>query len=432
MKLLFILLGFLSLIFFSACKKEGATSTTPPPVDTTGNTATMNINLTYSGTTVTGNFELVIAEPGGKLLLDTIAPVQTAVKAALKTNFKLLDVSYIYVFDTTTGSSQYTANVYKSVDLSGWNTVNPGSIVLDYPNPAGSNDVLYITNYPAAAITDGNVYNSFMFNNGVINSFSNGTYDPAGNTLRLSYQRRTGANNYLVLPHLGLYKLFVPNGVTNDTLDYSSLDTAIAISFARPSPSPFSLIYPGCVFTGIPDSTNLASAVSLLDLFNPLAPVTGDLQMPKTPMQKYEISISAKNANNDYAYYYGYVSTIPAQLPFADPSSFTVGSQQNDNFSVTFNNPGTTSFCMTTLTGTHLRLNYFTSPDSIPLHPVTFFTSQKSKLLNGVPISDLAMNNFVFTNVPGFVFADYFAYVCNPSKIQTRQMTTYTSYTRIF
>jgi hypothetical protein len=412
-----------AVAIFTACHKDSSKPTTG-----TTSIGTMYINLTYAGSTITGAFELIISEPGGKVLIDSVVQVQTAVKAALKTNATLVDVTYILGLDTSQNSLLYSVWVYKSVNPSNWVTVTPGGIGITYPATASAHGNLFCVNYPTSAITDGNVYNSFMFSNGINNSFSSGTYNPGANTLALGYQSHTGVYDYFVLPQLGLYKLFVPSG--NDTLDLSMLDTVSSLTFNRQFP--FTLIYQGCTFNGIPDTTNFAKSISFLNIFNPLIPPSADLQFPKTPMQKYEISISAKNSVNDYPSYYGYVTTPPTQLPFPNASSFSVVSQQNDNFSVTFTNPALTTYCMTYFAGANALVNFYSSPDSTTIDPISFLANQKSKLLNGVSLNDLTLKSFVFTNVPDFSYAAYFSYVCNPTLLQTHQITTYTSYTRDF
>jgi len=417
---------FFVVVFLIACHKDSTTPTTPPVTDTT--IGTMNINLTFASSTMTGSFELIISEPGGKVLIDSLAQTQTAIRAALKTNATLVDVTYIFVLDTSQSSPLYSVWVYKGVNPSKWVTVTAGGIGINYPAPQTAHDNLFCTNYPSSAITDGNVYNSFVFNNGINNSFTSGLYSPVANTLSLGYQSHSGAYNYFVLPHLGLYKLFVPSG--NDTLDLSMMDTVSSLTFNRQFP--FSLIYQGCYFNGIPDTTDLSQSVSFMNIFNPIVPPNADLQFPKMPMQKYEISISAKNSINDYPSYYGYVNSPPMQLPFPDASSFSVVSQQNDNFTVTFTNPALISYCMTYIAGTYAFVNFWSSPDSTTIHPISFLTNQKSKLLKGVSLTDLTPKSFVFTDVPGFAYVDYLSYICNPSLLQTHQITTYTSYTRNF
>ena len=379
----------------------------------------------------TDSFELIISEPAGKVLLDTMARIKSPVIAALKTNATLVDVTYILDNGSSSpGAPRYNVNVYKGVNPSTW--VNLTSVLLPQSYPwAGSvrPSMLDCHNFPAAAITDGNFLNSFQFSNGVNNSSTAAGYNAPIKEFTLTYNRRSGIYNYLVLPNLGLCKFYISNGDA-DTLDLSQMDTVNTITFSRPFP--FTLVYQRCTFQGIPDSTDLTKSVSFINIFNPIAPGNGDLQFPKTPMQKYETGIAARNSVNDDLYYYGYSTTIPTNLNFPDASSISVLSHQGDNFSVKFNNPASTTFCITRVESSNVFANIWSSADSATLQPISFITNLKSKMLNGVVLNDIVPKSFVFENVPGFPYAGYLAYTTNPTLLQTNQINTYTSFTRGF
>jgi len=430
----------LAAVLLFACAKTETTSTPPPPpvsppkppTDTTAAVVgTMNVNLNYPDQTTTGSFELIISEPGGKVLIDTLAQAKTPVKAALKTNATLVDVTYILDNGSSSpGIPRYNVNVYKGVNPSGW--VNLTSILLPLGYPfAGSTppSVLDCRNFPAAAITDGNILHAFQFSNGVNNTSTGVSYNSGINEFMLSYNRHSGIYNYLVLPNLGLCKFYISNG-NMDTLDLSQMDTVKTITFARPFP--FTVDYQRCTFQGIVDTTDLSKSVSFINIFAPIAPGTGDLQCPKMPMQKYETSIAARNSLNDDLYYYGYATTVPTNLNFPDASSITVISHQADNFSVKFSSPATTTSCMTRLGGTDVFANICSSADSASFHPVSFLKNLKSKLLNGAALNDLVPKSFEFKIVPGFGYADYLSYTTDPALAQTHQISTYTMFTRGF
>jgi hypothetical protein len=62
----------LGIVCLVSCTKN-STPSPAPPADTTKTVAMMNVDLTYPSVTSTGNFELIISEQGGKVLLGTIA-----------------------------------------------------------------------------------------------------------------------------------------------------------------------------------------------------------------------------------------------------------------------------------------------------------------------------------------------------------------------
>ena len=148
--------SLLIAVIFVACHKDS----TPPPVapPTTPQTGTLNINMNYPAVdTSTTTYELIINEPGGKVLLDTIAVVNHPVKAALRTNAKLVDVTTILLF---TNPTQYYAFTYKSVDPSGWSNTYPGSYQVSpgLNTLSSTNAQLVVQNFPSSAIYGTSVF----------------------------------------------------------------------------------------------------------------------------------------------------------------------------------------------------------------------------------------------------------------------------------
>jgi hypothetical protein len=70
----------------------------------------MNINL--NNPVVSGQFELIISEPGGAVLLDTIATGGQPVIAAHKTNDTLVDVTTVL----PDGNGHFTITTFKSIN----------------------------------------------------------------------------------------------------------------------------------------------------------------------------------------------------------------------------------------------------------------------------------------------------------------------------
>src|ERR1700722_8215271 len=72
-----------------ACHKDHNTPTPTPTV--TPILGKMTINTSYPDSSKTlSNVELIITEPGGKPLLDTVVPVNTPITAPLSTDAKLV------------------------------------------------------------------------------------------------------------------------------------------------------------------------------------------------------------------------------------------------------------------------------------------------------------------------------------------------------
>jgi hypothetical protein len=427
---------FTAILFYACSKDQTAAPVTPPPpkTDPVLPVRTINLNVTYPTQTATGTFELIVSEPSGKVLLDSIAAVNAPVITSVQTRDSLVD--FTYILDQGNVSSPYTrylVYVYKGVNPSNWTKLNSTLYPITYPLSSGPTtpSQIFIPNYPSNALPDGIVANSFVFDNCNFNLYTNLSYYSSDNTFNLYYDRHAGHSVYFSITHMGLYKLYTPTK-NFDTLDVFHMDTLSTTTFTRKFP--FTINYQiGYSFRGIPDTTDLSTSISFSNFFEPIAPGQGDLQYPKTPMQKYEIILSALDNNNDQLSYYGLVSTIPTDLNLPSASSFSEVSKEADNISVLFKNPSSTTSCQINLGNSLVGATIWSSPDSTTLHPLTLLTNLKSKMLNGVSLDDITPKNFEFLNIPGYSYADYFSYLFNQG-FQTSHpyINTYTGLSRTF
>jgi hypothetical protein len=424
-------------ILFSACSKDQTVApvTTPPPkTDPVLPVKTINLNVTYPTQTATGTFELIVSEPSGKVLLDSIAAVNTPVITSVQTSASLVD--FTYILDQGNVSSPYTrylVYVYKGVNPSNWTKLNSALSPISYPLSSGPTTAsqIFIPDYPSNAVPDGIVSNSFVFDNCNFNLYTNLSYYASANTFNLYYDRHAGHPVYFSITHLGLYKLYTPMK-DFDTLDVFHMDTLSTTTFTRKFP--FTINYQiGYSFHGIPDTTDLSTSISFSNFFDPKAPGQGDLQYPKTFMQKYEIELTAVDNNNDLLSYYGLVSNIPTDLNLPDPSTFSEVSKEADDISFLFKNPSSTTSCQINLSNSLVGATIWSSPDSTTLHPLTLLTNLKSKMLNGVSLVDITPKNFEFLNIPGYSYADYFSYLFNQGFQNSHPyINTYTGLSRTF
>jgi hypothetical protein len=415
--------ALLPVALLIACHKDSsspATANTP--------LGTMNIDLTYPRSySQTAFYELVISEPGGKTLLDTIVQFNTAVKAALRTNATLVDMILI---DTTGG---HNVTVYKSVNPSTWINTFPGSYVTKYRSslPGSTSASVHYTNFPNVGATGTDIFNTFFFNNGPVGSQTGISFYPSTNTLDLGYWRYPGAYNYLAIPQLGLYKLYIPASA-KDTMDLSHMDTAIAITYPRPTP--FTTSYFGITFLGITDSTNRTLDVNFMDPLQEHPVPNVDLQYPRQPMQLYELYYAGLTAANEGVGFYSYGKTVPTNWNYLDPASFTVSSVQPDNLSVQYKGsaPATVASSYWTTSNNSSTLSIFWHPDSTSIHPLTLLTGLKAKFLSGAALSDLKCSSFTFEQMPGFTYSSYFTTACDPAKMATHPIRSSNYYIKYF
>ncbi len=392
-------------LFFFACSKTNSSPPPPPPV-----VGTMNINVSYPAQGP--QFELIISEPGGTVLLDTLAPTNTPIIAALKTNSTVVDVTTVL----SQGGNFFSVNTFKSIDASTLTGLTPGSYFIKTKLGTTTPASLFYNNIPSGVISG---FNSFVFTNYPDNSATGSQASPTNNTIALNYLNYTGNYAYMILPSVGLYNLHMQTNAI-DTVDCSHLDTAIALTFNRPSPFTVSSLYSS--FLGIPDTTDLTKVMAFTSLYTATNRPGVDLQYPNVPVQKYELNVNATNASNDNIGYYCYTNTIPLTLPFPAESDYSLSSTQNDNFSVSFPNAAPTYYAAY-LSSPNILMAIYAPSDTTTIHPVTLLTNQKSKLLQGVSLSSLAVKTFEFENVNGMSYAAYIPYITNPAATQSKRIS---------
>lgn len=393
--------GLTLALFLSSCGKhnDGSPVARPPVL------GTININLTTVPVAL-DSLEVIISESGGKVLLDTLGPINNSLVATLHTNQKLLDYTLIY-YDSY--SSVYVVTTDKGVDLSNWTELQQSSYSAFISSlPSRQASILY-TNIP---LNQGSIYmNDYVGSNGY------STISGPPNSYGFTYTQY-GTNNYMYLlfSGTGLYNFHIPKGLT-DTVDLSHMDTAVTLNFKMPVGYTVNSSY----LIGIMDTTDFGRSVILYD--NLVYPGQPDMEYPRKLVQKYEPYIYASNGNGqNYFAYYGYGDSIPATLPIPNASAaYTISASQNTNFSVKFGSVSP-SYYTSSWNSTTIRWTLNSSPDSTTLNPVGLLTSLNSKMLKGQNFSGLAAFGFGYESAQGFKYQDFFSYVHNPALIRTKRV----------
>jgi hypothetical protein len=424
---------FLPLFFFFACHKDSNPSTPviPPPVDTTKTPpalGTMNINFTYARSYgANGSFELVIEEPGGKLLLDTIIPFNVAIKAALKTNASLVDVIYI---DTTFNT--HFVSLTKSVNPGTWVTAteNPYVTPRQYALKNSSTGYLHATHFPDATSNDPTAMDKYSFITGpVLASYSWQRTSP-NDYIDITYNYSPAAYNYFIFPLTGLYKLYLPSRL-KDTVDFSHLDTAVAITYPRPFP--FKPDYDVTTFVGIPDSTNRDRDLNLIGSSFTFYPPAADLLVPRLPVQLYELSYVARNGSDDFTFY-SYGKTVPTAAPLINPADLTITSNKIDNAAAKLNGPIPASTISMGWQNSDQSLSLVCefSPDSASVNPLSAVSGLKAKFLQGKSFTGMNFASIYIERAPGFSYAGWFNYTFDPTKVSSHQLSSVSTYSKSF
>jgi len=413
-------------LILSACSKSNSkpnTTTTTTTTTTTPSTGTLEINcsIPFFGS----QSELIVSEPGGKILLDSVVASGTApIVATLQTNDTLVDATVIgqYVHGSLT-----EIETFKNVNLARLSSLIRNSYNLSYKMPASTQAQLVYYNIPSQIDLSGpndsvcfTSYPSYSGGEGMVTS-------PNNHYVTVSYNGDFGNLHYLLFPQVGLYNIHNQQNAI-DSVDCTHLDTAVMLTFNRTVPftsAGYSSLY------GIFDTTDLSKAISFTSLISPCTKAGVDFEYPPIIVQKYEMNYFATYSNNDQLNYYAYTNTLPQTLPLPQASDFSISSAQIDNFNITFPNTKPTNYQIVLGADTTLNYTMYVSPDSAAaLHPLTYLTNLKSKLLQNANLSKLQLRQFQLLDFNGLDCLHYFSYITNPAAIQTHHPTWVASLTR--
>jgi hypothetical protein len=384
---------FVAVALF-ACKKSHDVTPAPPvkPTD-----STIHINYIYLASSFqmqTGKvtqIELIINEDSGKILLDTVAAVNTNIIADLKTTSTVVDLT---VISFQAYNPAYSVDTYEGIHPAAWSVLPGSDSTIGSPPtvPFGAGAAsLYYTHVPAQL--QAQPYRWTSYADLIAGSFFNAGDDG------LSLYGQLNEPAYLVFPNQAMYNFHQVTS-TADTVDLSTMDTAVRVKFPRPAQYPVLT----ATLSGFVDSSNEQSKVVVSQFESGTDSIVGaDLVYPgKKVFQKYEVNLIFTDFGNtsECIYSNDWCDTVDAHPILPDDSYYTLSSTQNNNFSVQFNRlaPG---FYLTQWNATNIAWNLFTATDSAVLHPLSFLSSLKSKLLAGQSLNSMKLEAFDFYYLVG-------------------------------
>ena len=411
------------IVTLAWCCNRSLNRPSPPPIQLNS----IAINLTYpeSNPAYGKQIELIINEPGGPILLDSMLPVNTPIVTTLRSAVKLVDVTTV-VNDSSAGTIYVTT--WQAVDPTNWTTPYPnGYNILNY-NTTSSPASIYYTNIPYNSSPD------MLFATDASSGYTSAewSYYPPNflyDKLYITYKEHAGNYVYLCYPTLKLYNFHLPVSAA-DTVDLSQMDTAVKVNYYRPG-----YIFTACNLMGDMDTNNVDRA---LLLYAPTGGPGGDTTSvqnfcyPPTLVQKYELRIYAHAPDQkNYISYYSYGPQVPSAMPFPDSTGYALNSVLPDNFSFAFLTVHPTYVGTQWVTASS-RVNWtlFSSPDSTQLHPLSLLSSLKSRMLQQQSLSTLSYYSFGYGTTDQMNYQDYFSYVCNLQRASTTRPGSEVDFTR--
>ena len=381
----------LTVLIFASCKKDHSPTPPTPPIK-----ETIHLNYIYMASSYalrqdsSKQMEVILSEPGGAILLDTIAKVNTPLVADIKTSRKLVDLSVIRY---SPAAQAFYINIEKAISPGDWSVLPGSDSALNSPSnipPTYASASVYYTHVPVPALEP------FLY----------GDYTGASNTAYSDYGDHGLVANYLKLPDQDVYLSFPKKGLYNfhhltslkDTVDLSKMDTAAKAELHNVPAQ-----YPNVNFAlliGFTDPANTAKKLFLSNYnYTPGDPTNVLISYPikNSPFRKYFESVQVMNSTGKI--FSGYVDpwadTVTSYPIFLDDSYFNLSSTDNNNFSIRFNKTAPGYYTTYWFSG-RLGLTIDAPSDTTSLHVVDYVKSLKSQLLKNEDLTSVNLNYFNF------------------------------------
>lgn len=416
----------LCMLCFAACHKDPVS---PPPVVPPADSTPSSTSTSTSkppgikiGLSIGNNHELIISEPTGRVLLDTVADPYTHITTTLSTRSSLVDITVIntmyQVFYVTTFRAVNPTS-WTGAYLSNYEPVIPAALSAN--PPAGFDTTLYENLNFDKYNYDYDVYTQEYQSGGV-----NENKYPSPNTLRTIYQNLPKRYSYLCVPDQGLYKLHLGK-TTNDTVDCSTMDTTVYGNYNTSS----NLKFTNTLIYGYPDSTDPASGLQLYTSDPGVGlPPLPQYQYPPKGIQKFITISNFTGVTGGYMKYYNCSGSVSPTVVYPDEKAgpTLLGAGSND-LEINLDNTKPTYYS-TMWVAQNFFWTLYSSPDSTILHPLNLLTLQNAKLLKGFDLAAMWLNQFQFETVDTYDYQSFLSMACDSLKA-SKGVTNAVSYFRV-
>ncbi|MFD2247541.1 hypothetical protein [Pontibacter ruber] len=365
-----LLTGLLFIGTLLSCDSEKDTAPAPAPAPEPAPIKTFDFSFRYD-THMEGakDFELILSQEDGKVVLDTLIAFNTDHKLRIKSGDTKYDLTTV-LFNAPNNS--YWVETYVQVNPDKWHlrysmTSNTSPIEREKA------EVTY-TNIP----NDKDMYFWSKGSTGYMATWNAGTLKFANYTRSLPTDLA-----YIILPNYGKY-MFTELTSNKTTVDFTEAGNTGKRKYTKPAGiTNFRTYLYGYTKEDEKTKQNLYS--SLISLSNEY-----DLHFPPTGIEVYDLEVTYTDAGSYLHSYKYYGNQIPTEIDFAPTSDFSVSTSGFEDFTVTFTDDKPSIYNMywaATDASFDARWNVYSSPEKSSFKPKAFLEGLKSKTLEGKNVS---------------------------------------------
>ncbi|PVY40694.1 hypothetical protein [Pontibacter virosus] len=416
-----------SLLTFGCSKTE-----VEPKPETSPELATFEFTLSFKPAYInTAEFELIVAQENGSVLLDTLLTASETHWIKLKTDDQTFDVTTITSNESIQGPDYHLIRTYTGVNPDKWMlNENLNYSVNTYNEETTLNSKVRYTNLPYN-------YGGFSFHSTLLGSYTAGTSSQSRDIQIGSYTRIFPNNyTYLLLPDLGKYIYSAANDF-DVTVDYSTAGTLEMHDFVKPN----GLLLHYANLNGYHNTGNYVNPLQVYNSVkaktshNLINPIKHDLMVPPALFESFELSLTFRNSVNNELNYYKLTEEIPTDLSFLKEPDFTVGTTNPEILQITTGQDKPTNYTLNWFTTDRNKLNaawLVTLPDESKSFNVKAYQQslQKSILLKDKDLSVLRLNSVQWSKATSYTYQSFLDYLFDPEGMKKKGLKEFTRFTK--
>jgi hypothetical protein len=403
---LFPLLLFLAL---SSCKEEK--DNPAPQVD--AKAVSFNFRLDPLPEE-TKDFELIISQKDGQVLLDTMLQARTKHELKVNSEDTKFNVTTIY---SNPATKKYSMRTYVQVNPDNWH-IDDGIYIKTEEQPL--NTTIYYNN---AISSTHNPSDAFVhFGAKQVQLFRFSFHGKNTDAVKIEYGRSFETDlAYLLLADQGKY-IFAEVTSPEAHVDFSNAGTAIKRKYNRPA--------------GVPPLTSVLFGYTKAgDYSNPITlyltsrnPEEYDLQFPQTMIEEFELMLSYMEFRGYIHQYWHVGSTVPKEMALLPKSDFTVTKSLLNDFQVEFSEDKPSTYDLLWWSRTaNLNADWqvFLSPEETAFNMEGFIEKLSAASLKGKTLSDFRLYRVMSQTAKDYTHQSMHDYLNNPQAYLRKELRQY-------
>ncbi len=352
-------------------------------------------------------FELILSEETGKVVLDTLLAVETDHRLQVKSEETKFDVTTIY--DTESDDYRYLIWTYIQVDPDSWQHAKaPAYTSTGETAPAK-------VRYKNANAVGGIIFTGINALGWSGHSGSQG--------VEITYDRLLPKDLlYLLIPATGKY-IFSEVSSADTVIDFSAAGEAVKRSYDKPQGA----TTPTVSLIGYPKAGDYGR---MLHLYSPLDNLVhgNDLQFPPKGIEEYELRVSYADAEGAAHTYFNLGPEVPQELSLGGTTGFTVAKSATDGFEVVYAQESPVASQLTlkgAIGGERVYWSVYLPFEQTTFKQGPFLKGLQAKILRVGDFSDLQPYILYAYYAEGYTYQSLLDYWHSPEAMQKKELRRY-------